>query len=281
MANDKKEVRRILDRVKADGRTSLTAPEGKAVCDAYGIPVPKEGVATTPAQAAKIASAMGYPVVLKIVSPQILHKTEAGGVLVGVKTAAEAKKGFATIMANAKKYNRKAELAGVQVQQMVGGGQEVIIGAVTDPSFGKLVAFGLGGVLVEVMKDITFRLAPASKDDALSMLDGIAAAEILKGVRGAKGVNRAALAGVIRSVSQLIADFPEIAEMDLNPVFADDKGATAADVRIVVDWNPPAPRVRPKHEDIVRDMNRIMKPDAVAVIGASTETGKIGNSVMK
>lgn len=281
MANNKKEVRRILDRVKAEGRTSLTAPEGKAVCDAYAIPVPKEGVATTPAQAAKIATAMGYPVVLKIVSPQILHKTEAGGVLVGVKSAADVKKGFATIVANAKKYNRKAELAGVQVQQMVGGGQEVIIGAVTDPSFGKLVAFGLGGVLVEVMKDVTFRLAPASKEDALSMLDGIAAAEILKGVRGAKGVNRAALAGVIRSVSQLVADFPEIAEMDLNPVFATDKGATAADVRIVVDWNPPEPRFRPKHEDIVRDMNRIMKPDAVAVIGASGETGKIGNSVMK
>ena len=281
MANNKKEVRRILDRVKAEGRASLTAPEGKAVCDAYDIPVPKEGVATTPAQAAKIATAMGYPVVLKIVSPQILHKTEAGGVLVGVKTAADVKKGFATIMANAKKYNRKAELAGVQVQQMVGGGQEVIIGAVTDPSFGKLVAFGLGGVLVEVLKDITFRLAPASKEDALSMLDGIAAAQILKGVRGAKGVNRAALAGVIRSVSQLVADFPEIAEMDLNPVFATDKGATAADVRIVVDWNPPAPRFRPKHDDIVRDMNRIMKPDAVAVIGASGETGKIGNSVMK
>jgi len=281
MANNKKEVRRILDRVKGEGRTSLTAPEGKAVCDAYAIPVPKEGVATTPAQAAKIATAMGYPVVLKIVSPQILHKTEAGGVLVGVKSAADVRKGFATIMANAKKYNRKAELAGVQVQQMVGGGQEVIIGAVTDPSFGKLVAFGLGGVLVEVMKDVTFRLAPASKEDALSMLDGIAAAEILKGVRGAKGVNRAALAGVIRSVSQLVADFPEIAEMDLNPVFATDKGATAADVRIVVDWNPPEPRFRPKHEDIVRDMNRIMKPDAVAVIGASGETGKIGNSVMK
>ena len=121
---------------------------------------------------------------LKIVSPQILHKTEAGGVLVGVKNAADAKKGFATIMANAKKYDKKADLLGVQVQQMVGGGQEVIIGAVTDPSFGKLVAFGLGGVLVEVMKDVTFRLAPATNDDALSMLDGIAAAEMLKGVRG-------------------------------------------------------------------------------------------------
>ena len=169
---------KILDKVKGEGRTSLTAPEGKLVCDAYGIPVPKEGVATSAAEAAKIASAMGFPVVLKIVSPEILHKTEAGGVLVGVKSAEEAEKGFATIMANAKKYDAKAKLLGVQVQQMLAGGQEVIIGAVTDPSFGKLVAFGLGGILVEVLKDITFRLAPATQDDALSMLDGIAAAEI-------------------------------------------------------------------------------------------------------
>ena len=281
MANDKKTVRKIIDAVKASGRTSLTAPEGKQVCDAYGIPVPKEGVASTAAAAAKLASGMGYPVVLKIVSPDILHKTEAGGVLVGVKSAAEVKAGFAKILANAKKYNRKAQILGVQVQQMVGGGQEVIIGAVTDPSFGKLVAFGLGGVLVEVMKDITFRLAPATKDDALSMLDGIAAAEMLKGVRGADPVNRTALAAVIRNVSQLVADFPEIAEMDLNPVFASKAGAIAADVRIVCDWSPPPARFRPKHDDIVRDMNRIMKPDAVAVIGASGEAGKIGNSVMK
>jgi len=281
MATNKKEVRKILDAVKAAGRTSLTAPEGKLVCDAYGIPVPKEGMAKTATEATKLATKIGYPVVMKIVSPQILHKTEAGGVIVGVKNAAEAKAGFAKIMANAKKYDKKADLLGVQVQQMVGGGQEVIIGAVTDPSFGKLVAFGLGGVLVEVLKDITFRLAPASNDEALSMLDGIAAADMLKGVRGSEPVNRKALATVIRNVSQLVSDFPEIAEMDLNPVFASKAGAIAADVRIVVDFNPPAPRYRPKHADIVRDMNRIMKPDAVAVIGASDEAGKIGNSVMK
>jgi acetyl coenzyme A synthetase (ADP forming)-like protein len=281
MATKKSEVKKILAAVKATGRTSLTAPEGKAVCDAYGIPVPKEGVAATATEAAKLATKIGYPVVLKIVSPQILHKTEAGGVLVGVKSAADVRKGFATIVASAKKYNRKAEILGVQVQQMVGGGQEVIIGAVTDPSFGKLVAFGLGGVLVEVLKDVTFRLAPATKEDALSMLDGIAAAEMLKGVRGSEPVNRAALATMIRNVSQLVADFPEIAEMDLNPVFASKKGAIAADVRIVVDFAPREARFRPKHEDIVRDMNRIMKPDAVAVIGASDESGKIGNSVMK
>ena len=281
MANDKKAVRKIIDGVKASGRTSLTAPEGKAVCDAYGIAVPKEGMAATATEAAKLATKIGYPVVLKIVSPQILHKTEAGGVLVGVKNAAEVKAGFAKIMASAKKYDRKAQLLGVQVQQMVGGGQEVIIGAVTDPSFGKLVAFGLGGVLVEVMKDVTFRLAPASKDDALSMLDGIAAADVLKGVRGSEPVSRTALAGMIRGVSQLVSDFPEIVEMDLNPVFAAKAGAIAADVRIVLDFDQPPPRYRPKHDDIVRDMNRIMKPESVAVIGASGETGKIGNSVMK
>jgi len=281
MANKKSEVLRVLDKVKADGRTSLTAPEGKLVCDAYGIPVPKEGVAKSASEAAKLATSIGFPVVLKIVSPEILHKTEAGGVLVGVKNAAEARKGFDTILANAKKYNRKATVLGVQVQQMLGGGQEVIVGAVTDPSFGKLVAFGLGGVLVEVLKDVTFRLAPASKDDALSMLDGIAAAPILKGVRGSDPVDRQALARIIQNVSQLVSDFPEIAEMDLNPVFATRRGAIAADVRIVVDFAPADARYRPSHEEIVRDMNRIMKPDAVAVIGASSEDGKIGNSVMK
>src|SRR5437870_3687863 len=279
--SNRTDVRRVLDTVKAEGRTALTAPEGKVVCEAYGIAVPKEGVATSAADAAKIATAMGFPVVLKIVSPDILHKTEAGGVLVGVKSAEDAQKGYDTIIANAKKYNAKANVLGVQVQEMLTGGQEVIIGAVTDPVFGKLVAFGLGGVLVEVLKDITFRLAPATEADALSMLDGIAAAQILKGVRGAHPVNRDALAKMIQNVSQLIADYPEIAEMDLNPVFATGDGAIAADVRIVVNFSPAPARYRPKHEDIVRDMNRIMKPKAVAVIGASSEAGKIGNSVMK
>ena len=281
MSNSKAAVRKILDSVKADKRTSLTAPEGKLVCDAYGIPVPKEGVATSAAEAAKIATGMGFPVVMKIVSPDILHKTEAGGVMVGVKTAADVEKNYGTILANAKKYKADAKIEGIQVQQMLLGGQEVIVGAVTDGSFGKLVAFGLGGVLVEVLKDITFRLAPATKEDALSMLDGIQAHEMLKGVRGSDPANRDAIAGIIVKVSQLITDFPEIAEMDLNPVFATRDNAIAADVRIVVDFAPKPPRPRPNHDDIVRQMNRIMKPKAVAVIGASAENGKIGNSVMK
>jgi acetyl coenzyme A synthetase (ADP forming)-like protein len=279
--NARAEVQKILDHVKAEGRTSLTAPEGKIVCDAYGIPVPKEGVASSAQDATKLAEGMGYPVVMKIVSPDILHKTEAGGVLVGVKSAEEVAKGYDTILANAKKYNASAKIDGVQVQQMLKGGTEVIVGSITDGSFGKLVAFGLGGVLVEVLKDITFRLAPATRDDALSMLDGIQAAEMLHGVRGGDPVNREALADVIVKVSQLVSDFPVITELDLNPVFATKADAIAADVRIVVDFDyqaRPAPR---SNEEIVTAMNRIMRPKAVAVIGASAEAGKIGNSVMK
>jgi acetyl coenzyme A synthetase (ADP forming)-like protein len=279
---DQAAVRTVLDRVKAEKRGALSAPEAKQVADAYGLPVPQEGLATSPDEAAQLAAKMGFPVVLKIVSPDILHKTEAGGVLVGVEDAQAVRAGYHTIVANAKNYQAGAQITGVQVQQMLPtGAQEVIVGAVTDQSFGKLVAFGLGGVLVEVLKDVTFRLAPATRDDALSMLDGIQAAEMLKGVRGGEAVDREALASIIERVSQLVTDFPEISEVDLNPVFATPSGATAVDVRILVDFDPPEPRYRPSQDEIVRAMNRIMRPDAVAVIGASSEEGKIGNSVMK
>jgi acetyl coenzyme A synthetase (ADP forming)-like protein len=281
MTAHKDAVRKVLDAVKASGRTSLTAPEGKLVCDAYGIPTPKEGVAKSAAEAAKMAGDMGFPVVMKIVSPDILHKTEAGGVIVGVKNAEDAAKAHDTILANAKKYKSDARIEGVQVQQMLGGGVEVIVGAITDNSFGKLVAFGLGGVLVEVLKDVTFRLAPATTADAMSMLSGIQAHEMLEGVRGSDPVSKEALADVIVKVSQLVSDFPEMVELDLNPVFATKNGAVAADVRIVVDFDQKPARHRPDEKEVVTAMNRIMKPSSVAVIGASAEDGKIGNSVMK
>jgi len=281
-SRDQATVRAVLDRVKAENRSALSAPEAKQVADAYGIPVPQEGLATSPDEAAALAERLGYPVVLKIVSQDILHKTEAGGVLVGVADAAAVRSGYATIVANAKQYQADARIAGVQVQQMLPtGAQEVIVGAVTDPSFGKLVAFGLGGVLVEVLKDVTFRLAPATHADALSMLDGIQAAQMLKGVRGSEPVDRETLAAIIEAVSQLVTDFPEISEVDLNPVFATPKGATAVDVRVLVDFDPAPRRHQFTHDEIVTAMNRIMRPDSVAVIGASSEDGKIGNSVMK
>ncbi|WP_336157916.1 acetate--CoA ligase family protein [Amycolatopsis sp. VC5-11] len=274
-------VEEILKRVAEEGRSALTAPEGRAVCEAYGIPTPQERLVTSAEEAVAQAGEIGLPVVLKIVSPDILHKTEAGGVLVGLGSDQEVADGYAKILANAKAYDASARITGVQVQQMLTSGQEVIIGAVTDPSFGKIVAFGLGGVLVEVLKDVTFRLAPTSTDEALSMVDGIAAAEILNGVRGSEPVDKAALADVVHRLSQLVSDFPQLAEVDLNPVLATGDGATAVDVRILVDPAAAAEPVRFSQDEILAAMNRIMKPAAVAVIGASAEDGKIGNSVMK
>ncbi|MFW6023985.1 MAG: acetate--CoA ligase family protein [Dichotomicrobium sp.] len=280
--SDKSAVRNVLDQVKASGRTALTAPEAKLVCDAYRIPVPREGLARTADEAAELASGMGFPVVMKIVSPDILHKTDAGGVVVGVETADRARAAFQSIVDNAKRYKADAAIEGVQVQQMMpSGATEVIVGSITDPSFGKLVAFGLGGILVEVLNDITFQLAPAAREDAEAMLDRLKASEVLKGVRGQPGVDRGALAEVIVKVSELVTDFPEIVEVDLNPVFATDRGATAVDARIVCDWEARAERYRPKEEEILAAMNRIFHPKAVAVIGASEAEGKIGNSVMR
>ncbi len=281
MSYDKASVRGVLAAVKARGRGVLTPEQCRVVCAAYGIPLPAEALANSAAAAAQLAATVGFPAVMKIVSPDILHKTEAGGVIVGVSDAAAAERAYATLVANAQSYKAGARIEGVLIQRMLTGGHEVIVGALTDPSFGKVVAFGMGGVLVEVLKDVTFRLAPASEADALSMIDGIAAAEILRGVRGGAPADRAAIGRIIVAVAQLASDFPEIREIDLNPIFARPDGATAADVRIIVDFAPIHERYRPSQQEILAAMNRIMRPDAIAVIGASPEDGKIGNSVMK
>ncbi|MFG3474195.1 acetate--CoA ligase family protein [Streptomyces sp. NPDC047980] len=274
-------VRAVLDAVRSEGRSALTAPEAKAVADAYGIAVPGEALARDVEEAVVHADRLGGKVVLKIVSPDVLHKTDAGGVVVGVEGAAEVRSAFRRIVENVRAYAPDARIDGVQVQQLLPPGQEVIVGAVTDPTFGKVVAFGLGGVLVEVLRDVTFRLAPVSADEAESMLDSIGAAEVLRGVRGAPAVDRRALAEQIRRVSRLVSDFPEIAEVDLNPVVATPEGAVAADVRVILAEGVPRRRRRYGREEILASMRRLMRPRSVAVIGASNEPGKIGNSVMR
>ncbi|MDQ3870754.1 MAG: acetate--CoA ligase family protein, partial [Chloroflexota bacterium] len=279
---DQGAVREVLDGVRSEGRTSLSAPEAKRVCDAYGIEVPREGLATSAEEAVALAEDIGYPVVLKIVSPDILHKTEAKGVLVGVASADDVASGYETIVRNAQAYNADASVTGVQVQQMLSEGEEVLIGAVTDPTFGPVVTFGIGGVLVEVLRDVTFRLAPTSGEDALEMVNGIRAADVLRGVRGRPGVDQQALAAMIQAVSELVTDFPEITEVDLNPVLAREDGATAVDARFVASFDaaddkPP----RYSQEEILRVMTRLMRPRGIAVIGASETQGKIGNSVMR
>ncbi|MFF3311878.1 acetate--CoA ligase family protein [Streptomyces sp. NPDC002952] len=274
-------VRALLDAVRAEGRTTLTAPEGKVIADAYGIAVPDEALAADADEAVAHAARFGGPVVMKIVSPDITHKTDAGGVIVGVEGESDVRAAFAEIVANAGSYDPEARVEGVQVQELLPSGQEVIVGAVTDPTFGKVVAFGLGGVLVEVLKDVTFRLAPVDGGEALSMLDSIRAAEVLRGVRGAPAVDRSALAEQIRRVSRLVTDFPEIAEVDLNPVIATPKGAVAADIRVILAEEAPKERRTYTREEILTSMRRLMRPSSVAVIGASNEAGKIGNSVMR
>jgi acetyl coenzyme A synthetase (ADP forming)-like protein len=281
MNGDQSRVRAVLEAVRGRGRTLLTAPEAREVCQAYGIPVPQEGLATSVEEAVRIARDIGFPVVMKIVSPDIVHKTEAGGVLLGVGNAREVRRAYRTITANAWHYKADAHIAGVQIQPMVAGGHEVIVGITRDPAFGPVVMFGLGGVFVETLQDTTFRLAPTTSSEAGRMLDEIRGAAVLRGARGQPPVDREALAALIVNASHLAGDFPEIAEVDLNPVMASAAGAVAVDARIVVDFAVPAPRSRPSVEDMRAAMQRILMPDAIAVIGASPEPGKIGYAVME
>ena len=276
-------VRNIVDTAMRAGRGSLSADEARRVCAAYGIATPSQDVATSRAEAGVIGGRIGYPVVAKIDSPDILHKTDVGGVIVGIESQAALEAAYDTLIEAAVAHAPGASIDGVLVQRQIGREEaalEVIVGAVTDPVFGKLVAFGLGGVLVEVLRDLTFRLAPITGEEAAAMLDDIAGAAVLDGVRGAAGVDRAVLAALIASVGRLVTDCPEIHELDLNPVFAGAGGGCAVDVRILLK-QPAMPRFRPGQAEILATMRRIMQPDAVAVIGASAEAGKIGNSVMK
>ena len=278
---DRDAVRAVLDAARADGRTALLAPEAKAVADAYGIATPAEALASSADDAAAHAARIGFPVAMKIVSPDVLHKTEAGGVVTGVGSADEASAAYEQIITSVHAHDPNARVTGVQVQQQVAGGHEVIVGAATDDTFGKIMVFGLGGVLVEVLRDVTFRLAPTAPDEARSMLDDIAAAEVLRGTRGGAAADADALASLISRLSDLVTDFPEIGEADLNPVFAGPDGALAADVRVIIDdtARPTPPKFT--REEILAAMNRIFRPRSIAIIGASNEDGKIGNSVIK
>ena len=281
MSYDQSAVRAVLARAKAKQRNSLTSVEAKQVAAAYDIATPAESLATSIDNAVAMANEIGFPVVLKIASADILHKTDAGGVITDIEDVDAVRTAYTAILDNAKAYNLDASIDGVQVQAQIQDGLEVIVGATTDPVFGKLVAFGLGGTLVEVLQDITFRLAPAESADAHAMLNDISGSKILDGVRGQAGVDRTALARTIEQVSHLVNDFPEISELDLNPVFASADGAVAADVRVLLNSDAVPERHQHTPDEILASMKRIMEPSAVAVIGASAEDGKIGNSVMR
>ncbi len=231
---DKAGAGRILARARKEGRRNLLEEEGQQVLKAYGLPLPRSSLAVTAADAVKAARRTGYPVVMKIASPQIIHKSDAGGVRVGLGSDAEVRSAFREITANARKYDKDAEIKGVLVVEMVRGGKELIIGSKLEPGFGPVVMLGMGGIYVEVLKDVTFRLAPVTSREADDMIASIRTQKLLRGVRGERPSDIAKLSECIQRLSQLVSDFAEIRELDMNPVLVmeEGRGCRILDVRI-------------------------------------------------
>lgn len=237
LAQDRERALKIINKARSEGRDSLTEIEAKEVFECYGLPVTPTRLARNEDEAVSLAREIGYPVVMKIVSPDILHKSDAGGVRVNIKDDAGVREAFKTIMKNAKEYKATANIHGIAVQEMAPWGTEVILGSVNDPTFGPTMMFGLGGIFVEVLKDVTFRVAPVTSSQALRMLDEIRGAPIIAGVRGEAPRDRQALADVICQYSTMILDLAdEISESDANPVlvYESGKGLKVVDARIIL-----------------------------------------------
>jgi len=233
---DRDRVKRVFRRVRRDGRLSLGDAEAREIMEAYGLPVPRSVLAKTVEEAVEAANSIGYPVVMKVASPDILHKSDIGGVRLNVRDAEQLRDLFDLLIYRAQRSMPEAEIWGVLVQEMVAKGKEVIIGVNRDPQFGPLLMFGLGGIYVEVLKDVTFRIAPLSRQEATEMIDEIRSYHLLRGVRGEKPSDLEAIVDAILRVSQLVTDFPEIVEMDINPLTVHEagKGAIAVDSRFVL-----------------------------------------------
>ena len=233
---DKAAAQKIFDRIRAEGRTFLPEAEALDVLGAYGFPLLKHAVAQDADGAAKLFEQIGGPVAMKIVSPDVVHKVDVGGVLLNISTAEEARAGFKKITNGVKQKLPGARLLGVEIQQMAAKGTEVILGLSRDPAFGHIIMFGLGGTFVEVLKDVSFRLVPIRELGARNMIKSIRAAKVFEGFRGQPPADTAAVAECLERLSQLATDFPEIEELDINPliVHAQGHGAHVADVRIAL-----------------------------------------------
>ena len=234
---DRSAVRHVIDQVRTENRMSIGDFEARAILQAYGLQIPQSEIADTPEKAIAIASRIGFPVVLKIASPDILHKTDVGGVKVGLRNASEVRDAFELMIYRAQRYVPDARIWGCLVQEMAPpGGLEVLVGMNRDPQFGPLVTFGLGGIYVETLKDVTFRVAPFSRQEAEQMLGEIRAHALLDGVRGQPPADKAAILDTLLRINQLVQDFPEIAELDINPlmVYQQGQGAVAIDMRLIL-----------------------------------------------
>jgi acetyltransferase len=229
--------REIIAQVREEGDRNMTEIESKRIFQAYGMPVARTKLATSKEQAVELAEKIGYPIVMKIVSPDILHKSDADGVKVDIQSADEVRETYDTILENAQAYNADADIHGVAIQEMAPWATEVILGSVNDPTFGATVMFGLGGIFVEILKDVTFRVAPVTPSQAHDMLDDIRGAPVLTGARGEAPRDRKALSEVLSRYSQMIVDLSdEISESDANPVlvYEEGEGVIVVDARIIL-----------------------------------------------
>ncbi|MGD8505699.1 MAG: acetate--CoA ligase family protein [Candidatus Bathyarchaeota archaeon] len=229
------EVDTILNKAKKEGRKYLLEPEAKTICIKYGIPVTKFKVAKNEKEAIQYAKEIGFPVVLKIVSPNVIHKFDVGGVILSLNSKAEVRTAYNKILKNVKKHNPETEISGVLVQEMAPQSTEIIIGATKDPQFGPTLMFGLGGIFVEVLKDVTFRIAPISEFDAREMITEVKASPILKGYRGQPPADIDAIVQILLNTSKLVMKHKEIKELDFNPIMVYEKGAKTVDARIILE----------------------------------------------
>jgi acyl-CoA synthetase (NDP forming) len=225
----------IFSQAEKDGRKNLLETEAKTVCAAYGIPVTEFELAKDEVQAVKAAEKIGFPVVLKIVSPDIIHKSDIGGVVVDLKDASSVRTAYQQIMKNVKKHSPKVRVVGVLVQEMAPASTEVIVGSIKDPQFGPALMFGLGGIFVEVLKDVTFRIAPVSEEEAREMITEVKAYPLLKGYRNIPPADINAIIKILLSTSKLVMEHQEIKELDLNPIMVYEKGAKTVDARIILE----------------------------------------------
>ena len=233
---DREAVVKVFERVRSERRLTIGDAEARSILEAYHIPVPKSKLCETADESVEWAEEIGYPVVMKIASPDILHKTDIGGVKLNIRSAADVRDAFDLLTYRATRYMPDADIWGCNVQQQVYGGKEVIVGMNRDPQFGPLVMLGLGGIYVEVLKDVAFRIAPFSRKEAGEMMRELRSFNLLLGVRGEARSDLKALADVLLKVSQMVTDFGEIVEMDINPLtlFEEGKGAVGIDMRLVL-----------------------------------------------
>ena len=225
----------ILKQARKDKRVNLTEIESKELLKDAGIPIVEAKLATTKAEAVALSQKIGLPVALKIVSPDVIHKSDSGGVKLGLASAAQVGKAYGDIVTAIKKHHPKAKVEGISVQKMARPGVEVIIGMTKDAQFGPVLMFGLGGILVEVLKDVSFRIVPLAKRDAHEMIKEIKGYPLLEGYRGQEPADVPFLEDLMLKVSDFVDKNPEIKELDLNPIFAYKNKAVAVDARVILE----------------------------------------------